>query len=67
MRLPPAVPRERTHVLTAEGTDPASMARGIALGAYDYLKKPVLEDELTDRIASALRSRTLGYQAGSTL
>ena len=60
LRARPETSRIPIVFLTAEGTDPASMARGIALGAYDYMKKPVLERDLIERVAGALRSRYLG-------
>lgn len=42
-------------ILTAAGRDAATVERGLALGATEYLTKPIQMDELAVRIASALR------------
>jgi two-component system sensor histidine kinase/response regulator len=42
--------------LTAVARDPGSIDKGLALGANEYLTKPISRDELLVRVASVLRS-----------
>lgn len=55
LREDPATRKVPVVVLTANHREAASVARGLELGATEYLTKPIQLDELVVRLRSALR------------
>lgn len=56
VRANPAIAHTRILMLTAKGRD-TDLAKGMALGADDYLTKPFATRELVDRVAQMLASK----------
>ncbi len=56
LRADKRVRRIPVILLTAAFRDPESIARGLALGATEYLTKPIQAEELRVRIAAVLRA-----------
>ena len=56
VRANPEIAHTRILMLTAKGRD-TDLAKGMALGADDYLTKPFATRELVDRVAQMLASK----------
>lgn len=59
LRENPATTHLPTILITANAREPADVARGLRLGADDYIQKPFAPQELLARIESKLRSHRL--------
>src|SRR5258708_35696042 len=59
MRADPRTARIPIIVVSAAAREPADVARGLGLGADDYLRKPFNTSELLARARSNIRSRQL--------
>ncbi|HLY25282.1 MAG TPA: response regulator [Aggregatilineales bacterium] len=59
LRSDPRTERIPVIVVTAAARDPLDVARGLGLGADDYLRKPYNNSELVARVRSNIRARQL--------